>query len=139
MQFAFLAFLLGHSLQAFGQWKALLHLALACEEAPLQTRPRFYADLLATVRAQLDHCLAAGRCAHAPACQLQCCQEVLPSTFSPQWLMYKAQIVVLSYLHFYLLKRESCSAMLDGFFAVHSLFFGSCWAAGLLLSFFHFW
>ena len=66
MQFAFLAFLLGHSLQAFGQWKALLHLALACEEAPLRTRSQFYADLLATVRAQLDHCLAAGRCAHAP-------------------------------------------------------------------------
>ncbi|CAL8470508.1 g10050 [Coccomyxa elongata] len=61
LQFAFLAFLLGHSLQAFGQWKALLHLALACEEAPLQTRPRFYADLLAAVHAQLDHCLAAGR------------------------------------------------------------------------------
>ena len=62
-QFAFLAFLLGHSLEAFGQWKALLHLALACEEAPLQTRPTLYAKLLAAVRAQLQHCLAAGRCA----------------------------------------------------------------------------
>jgi A1 cistron-splicing factor AAR2 len=62
-QFAFLAFLLGHSLESFGQWKALLHLALACEEAPLQTRPGFYSKLLAAVRAQLQHCLASGRCA----------------------------------------------------------------------------
>ena len=38
LQFAFLAFLLGQSLEAFGQWKALLHLLLACEEAPLRTR-----------------------------------------------------------------------------------------------------
>lgn len=79
-QFAFLAFLLGHSLQAFGHWKALLHLVLACEEAPLQTRPCFYADLLAAVRAQLDHCLAAGRCGHAPGLPVACCQEVPPST-----------------------------------------------------------
>ncbi|EIE22542.1 AAR2-domain-containing protein [Coccomyxa subellipsoidea C-169] len=61
LQFAFLAFLLGHSLESFGQWKALLHLALACEEAPLQTCPGFYSKLLAAVRAQLQHCLASGR------------------------------------------------------------------------------
>ena len=56
-QFAFLAFLLGHSLEAFGQWKALLQLMLSCEEAPLQTRTSLYVQLLSAVHAQLQHCL----------------------------------------------------------------------------------
>lgn len=56
-----MAFLLGHSLEAFGQWKALLHLVLACEEAPLQTRPQMYTHLLAALHAQLHLCLASGR------------------------------------------------------------------------------
>ena len=65
LQFAFLTFLLGHSLEAFGQWKALLHLLLACEEAPLRTRTPLYVCSLATIRAQLQHCLSSGRCANS--------------------------------------------------------------------------
>jgi A1 cistron-splicing factor AAR2 len=56
-----LAFLLGQSLEAFGQWKALLHLLLACEEAPLRTLTALFVRALAAVRAQLQHCLSAGR------------------------------------------------------------------------------
>ena len=61
VQFAFLAFLLGQSLEGFGQWKALLHLLLACEQAPLGPRAGLYARALAALRAQLQHCLASGR------------------------------------------------------------------------------
>ena len=68
LQFAFLTFLLGHSLEAFGQWKALLHLLLACEEAPLRTRTPLYVCSLATIRAQLQHCLSSGRCANGMSC-----------------------------------------------------------------------
>lgn len=50
LQFAFLAFVVGHSLEAFGQWKALLHLLLACEAAPLHKRPKFYSHLLQAVQ-----------------------------------------------------------------------------------------
>lgn len=58
VQFALLAFLLGHSLEAFGQWKALLHLLLSCEDAPVQSHSSFYAQALSAVHAQLSHCLA---------------------------------------------------------------------------------
>jgi A1 cistron-splicing factor AAR2 len=62
-KFAFLAFLLGQSLEGFAQWKELLRLVLECERAPLSTRTTMYVRLLATLRAQLQHCLAAGdRC-----------------------------------------------------------------------------
>ena len=61
MQFALLAFLLGHSLEAFGQWKALLHLLLSCEEAPVHTATGFYAEALGALHAQLSHCLANSR------------------------------------------------------------------------------
>lgn len=56
-QFAFLAFLMGHSLEGFGQWKALLALALGCEAAPLGPRAPFYRRLLAALTAQLALCL----------------------------------------------------------------------------------
>lgn len=61
VQFALLAFLLGHSLEAFGQWKALLHLLLSCEEAPVQTMCSFYAQALTAVHAQLSLCLTSSR------------------------------------------------------------------------------
>ena len=57
MQFAFLAFLMGHSLEGFGQWKALLALALGCEAAPLGPRAPFYRRLLTALTAQLALCL----------------------------------------------------------------------------------
>ena len=56
-QFAFLAFLMGHSLEGFGQWKALLALALGCEAAPLGPRARLYRRLLHALASQLALCL----------------------------------------------------------------------------------
>jgi len=49
---------MGHSLEGFGQWKALLALALGCEAAPLGGRAGLFARLLAALRAQLALCLA---------------------------------------------------------------------------------
>jgi hypothetical protein len=57
-QFVFLAFLMGHSLEGFGQWKALLALALGCEAAPLGGRAGLFGRLLRALRAQLALCLA---------------------------------------------------------------------------------
>ena len=48
---------MGHSLEGFGQWKALLALALGCEDAPLGARGPFYRRLLAALTAQLALCL----------------------------------------------------------------------------------
>eukprot|EP00899_Mesostigma_viride_P021364 jgi/Mesvir1/29229/Mv18823-RA.3 len=54
MQFAFVAFLMGHSLDGFRQWKAMLHLLLQCEVAPLKTHTELYTMVLDTLHAQLE-------------------------------------------------------------------------------------
>jgi A1 cistron-splicing factor AAR2 len=56
-QFAFLAFLLGHSLEGFAQWRALLCLAFSCRAAPLGARSGLFAALLRALRAQLAQAL----------------------------------------------------------------------------------
>lgn len=53
LQFAFVAFLMGQSLEAFGQWKAIVCLLLSCEEAPLHTRTQFFIKFLDVVNLQL--------------------------------------------------------------------------------------
>jgi len=53
LQFSFIAFLMGQSLEAFGQWKAIVCLLLSCEEAPLQTRTQFFIKFLDVVNLQL--------------------------------------------------------------------------------------
>ena len=80
VQFALLAFLLGHSLEAFGQWKALLRLLLSCEQAPFRTHSTFYAQALDAVHAQLSHCLANSR-SPAPCIHLICVTS--PHPISP--------------------------------------------------------
>ncbi|KAK9826103.1 hypothetical protein WJX81_003949 [Elliptochloris bilobata] len=57
LQFAFLAFLMGHSLEGYAQWKALLALALSCEAAPLGSRSQLYRRLLSALACQLALCL----------------------------------------------------------------------------------
>ncbi|KAL6225824.1 hypothetical protein ACLB2K_004673 [Fragaria x ananassa] len=42
LQFAFVAFLMGQSLEAFLQWKALVNLLFGCTEAPFHTRSRLF-------------------------------------------------------------------------------------------------
>ena len=53
LQLSFILFLRLASMRALEQWKALLQLLCACEEA-VHTRPSLYAKSLATLRAQLE-------------------------------------------------------------------------------------
>eukprot|EP00898_Chlorokybus_atmophyticus_P008297 jgi/Chlat1/8469/Chrsp80S07878 len=64
LQFAFIGFLFGQSLEAFGQWKALLHLTLACFDAPLQSHSALFIKLLQVLRAQLHVALRGERARH---------------------------------------------------------------------------
>ena len=58
-QFAFLAFLLGHSLQGFHQWKECLRLMMGCEDAPLGAkRTGLFTNFLLALHYQLFHALA---------------------------------------------------------------------------------
>ncbi|KAL2653809.1 hypothetical protein R1flu_021937 [Riccia fluitans] len=57
LQFCFIAFLMGQSLEAFGQWKAIVSLLLRCEKAPLRTRTTFFIKVLAVIHNQLKQSL----------------------------------------------------------------------------------
>ncbi|KAI3424879.1 hypothetical protein D9Q98_008263 [Chlorella vulgaris] len=59
-QFAFLAFLLGQSMEGFEQWKAFLCLMFGCDDAPLGPRARLFTAFLQALHAQLAHGLALG-------------------------------------------------------------------------------
>lgn len=81
-QFAFLAFLMGHSLEGFGQWKALLHLALSCEAAPLGSRAGLYRRLLAALHCQLALCLGSELgSSHPSPLGLPVAEELLADSF----------------------------------------------------------
>lgn len=54
LQFAFLAFLLGHSLDAFLQWKNLIALLFGCEEAVTSSHVEFFVDALDVIYKQLS-------------------------------------------------------------------------------------
>lgn len=53
LQFAFVAFLMGQSLEAFLQWKLLVSLLLGCTEAPLQTRTQLFTKFIRAIYYQL--------------------------------------------------------------------------------------
>lgn len=55
LQFAFVAFLMGHSLEAFLQWKAVVSLLLGCTEAPLHTRTRLFIKFIKVLYSQLKY------------------------------------------------------------------------------------
>ncbi|TVU07028.1 hypothetical protein EJB05_47067 [Eragrostis curvula] len=55
LQFAFIAFMMGQSLEAFMQWKALISLLLSCSEAPLHTRTNMFVKFIRTVYFQIKH------------------------------------------------------------------------------------
>ena len=50
-QFAFLAFLVGQSLDGFAQWKNFVQLLLSCEHAPLYSQPLLYTSFLRILEA----------------------------------------------------------------------------------------
>lgn len=58
LQYAFVAFVYGQSLDGYAQWKALLCLLLSCERAAVRSRPDLFADFVQTLHAQLRHTLA---------------------------------------------------------------------------------
>lgn len=55
LQFAFIAFMMGQSLEAFMQWKTLVSLLLSCSEAPLHTRTNMFVKFIKILYYQLKH------------------------------------------------------------------------------------
>ncbi|XP_057491597.1 LOW QUALITY PROTEIN: uncharacterized protein LOC130777313 [Actinidia eriantha] len=55
LQFAFVAFLMGQSLEAFFQWKSLVSLFLGCTEAPLHTRNQLFTKFIKVIYYQLKY------------------------------------------------------------------------------------
>ncbi|KAH6758617.1 AAR2 protein family, partial [Perilla frutescens var. frutescens] len=53
LQFAFIAFLMGQSLEAFLQWKLLVSLLLGCTESPLHSRSRLFTKFVKALYYQL--------------------------------------------------------------------------------------
>ncbi|KAI5070639.1 hypothetical protein GOP47_0014982 [Adiantum capillus-veneris] len=54
LQFAYIAFLMGQSLESFGQWKSIVCLMLSCDEAPLSKHTRLFVQFLDIVCYQLQ-------------------------------------------------------------------------------------
>ncbi|KAK4277965.1 hypothetical protein QN277_015878 [Acacia crassicarpa] len=61
LQFAFVAFLMGQSLEAFLQWKSLVSLFLGCTEAPLHTRSHLFTKFIKVIYYQLKYGLQKDR------------------------------------------------------------------------------
>uniref|UniRef100_A0ACD5W3L8 Uncharacterized protein n=1 Tax=Avena sativa TaxID=4498 RepID=A0ACD5W3L8_AVESA len=55
LQFSFIAFMMGQSLEAFMQWKALVSLLLSCSEAPLHTRTQLFVKFIRVIYFQFKH------------------------------------------------------------------------------------
>lgn len=55
LQFAFIAFLMGQSLEAFLQWKLLVSLLFGCTEAPLHTRSGLFTKFARVIYYQLKY------------------------------------------------------------------------------------
>ncbi|RAL46620.1 hypothetical protein DM860_004899 [Cuscuta australis] len=53
LQFSFIAFLMGQSLEAYLQWKLITSLLLGCIEAPLNTRSRLFTKFVQVIYYQL--------------------------------------------------------------------------------------
>ncbi|KAL1811567.1 hypothetical protein ACET3Z_021632 [Daucus carota] len=61
LQFAFIAFLMGQSLESFLQWKALLTLFFGCTEAPFRTRSKLFTKFIKVLYYQLKFGLQENR------------------------------------------------------------------------------
>ncbi|KAL4582451.1 hypothetical protein LXL04_007000 [Taraxacum kok-saghyz] len=55
LQFAFVAFLMGQSLEAFFQWKDFVNLLFGCTEAPLHTRSHLFTKFIKVLYYQLKY------------------------------------------------------------------------------------
>lgn len=61
LQFAYIAFLMGQSLEAFFQWKSLVSLLLSCIEAPFHTRSHLFTKFIKVIFYQLKYGLQKDR------------------------------------------------------------------------------
>ncbi|WCJ25265.1 AAR2 protein family [Euphorbia peplus] len=61
LQFAYIAFLMGQSLEAFFQWKSLVSLLLGCTEAPFRTRTKLFTKFIKVIYYQLKYGLQNNR------------------------------------------------------------------------------
>ncbi|XVF81878.1 hypothetical protein PTKIN_Ptkin15bG0191100 [Pterospermum kingtungense] len=61
LQFAFVAFLMGQSLEAFMQWKSLVSLLFGCIEAPFRTRSHLFTKFIKVIYYQLKYGLQKDR------------------------------------------------------------------------------
>ncbi|KAI3761018.1 hypothetical protein L1987_51423 [Smallanthus sonchifolius] len=61
LQFAFIAFLMGQSLEAFLQWKAIVSLLFGCTDAPLHSRSRLFTKFMKVLCNQLKYALQKGQ------------------------------------------------------------------------------
>ncbi|XP_028794826.1 protein AAR2 homolog isoform X1 [Neltuma alba] len=61
LQFAFVAFLMGQSLEAFLQWKSIVSLFLGCTEAPFHTRSQLFKKFMKVIYYQLKYGLQKDR------------------------------------------------------------------------------
>ncbi|KDP22655.1 hypothetical protein JCGZ_02497 [Jatropha curcas] len=61
LQFAYIAFLMGQSLDAFLQWKSLVSLLLGCTEAPFHTRSQLFTKFIKVLYHQLKYGLQKDR------------------------------------------------------------------------------
>ncbi|OIW16140.1 hypothetical protein TanjilG_18855 [Lupinus angustifolius] len=75
LQFSFVAFLMGQSLQAFFQWKSLVSLLFGCTEAPFHTRTQLFTKFIKVIYYQLKYGLQKDRM-----------DETGPSLFDDSWL-----------------------------------------------------
>ncbi|KAJ4788642.1 AAR2 family protein [Rhynchospora pubera] len=55
LQFSFIAFMMGQSLEAFYQWKSIVSLLLSCTEAPLHTRTHLFLKFVKVLYYQIKH------------------------------------------------------------------------------------
>ncbi|XP_074287419.1 uncharacterized protein LOC141612515 [Silene latifolia] len=55
LQFSFIAFLMGQSLEGFLQWKSLVSLLLGCTEAPFHTRSQLFTKFIKCIYFQLKY------------------------------------------------------------------------------------
>lgn len=102
-QFAFLAFLLGHSLQSFDQWKDFVRLIFGCEDAVMGPRFKLFAQFLRIFNAQLAHSLAPVGFAPVRAAVIR-----IPSCLSSPW--NRGELFQTLNSHYYLLfSLQGCS------------------------------
>jgi A1 cistron-splicing factor AAR2 len=100
-QFAFLAFLLGHSIDGFLQWKRFLILMLGCENAVMGARRELFATFLKCLYDQLSFCLEVqmpGTCDMSQECKKNTCGEALSEQLLEDTFLKKAIMEFLGWV-----------------------------------------